>query len=133
MTDFYWECAKTSAEILKAIGQGIGLDDEEFLLKFHSGYNNQVRLLHYPPIPASLLENGSMARIPAHSDWGSITMLFQDDCGGLEVESPSHPGEFIQAFPLKNALIMNVGDLLMRWTNGKFIFPILSEIQLIVD
>lgn len=133
MTGFYWECARTSAEILKAIGKGIGLDDEEFLLKFHSGYNNQVRLLHYPPIPASLLENGTMARIPAHSDWGSITLLFQDDCGGLEVESPNQPGEFIKASPLKNALIMNVGDLLMRWTNGRSIFLKMSETISISD
>ncbi|PMD44766.1 putative UPF0676 protein [Hyaloscypha variabilis F] len=117
MTDFYWECSKTSREILTAIGTGIGLKDPEFLLKFHSGHNNQLRLLHYPPIPAAQLENESSARMPAHSDWGSITMLFQDDCGGLEVENQHVPGEFIKATPLKNAIVMNVGDLLMRWSN----------------
>jgi isopenicillin N synthase-like dioxygenase len=46
-------------------------------------------------------------------------MLFQDDCGGLEVEDQHVPGEFIKATPLKNAIVMNVGDLLMRWSNGK--------------
>lgn len=108
----------TSQEILKAIGEGIGLEDNEYLLKFHSGHNNQLRLLHYPAVPAAQLENQSLARMPAHSDWGSITMLFQDDCGGLEVENPHAPGQFIKAPPLKNAIIMNVGDLLMRWSNG---------------
>lgn len=120
MTDFYWECSKTSREVLKAIGTGMGLQDPEFLLRFHSGHNNQLRLLHYPPIPASELEKESSARMPAHSDWGSITMLFQDDCGGLEVENQHVPGEFIKALPLKNAIIMNIGDLLMRWSNGKW-------------
>ena len=119
MTDFYWACSKASWEILKAIGTGLGLRDPELFLKFHSGHNNQLRLLHYPPIPASNLENQSMARMPAHSDWGSITMLFQDDCGGLEVENQHVPGKFIPAHPLQNAIIMNVGDLLMRWSNGK--------------
>jgi isopenicillin N synthase-like dioxygenase len=119
MVDFYWECSKASREILTAIGTGIGLKDPKFLLKFHSGHNNQLRLLHYPPIPAAQLENESRARMPAHSDWGSITMLFQDDCGGLEVENQHNPGEFIKATPLKNAIVMNVGDLLMRWSNGK--------------
>ena len=118
MTNFYWECSKTSREILKAIGIGLGLKDPEWLLKFHSGHNNQLRLLHYPPIPAKELEDHISARMPAHSDWGSITMLFQDDCGGLEVENQHKPGEFIKALPLKNAIVMNIGDLLMRWSNG---------------
>ena len=118
MTNFYWECNKASQEILKAIGTGLGLTDPEWLLKFHSGHNNQLRLLHYPPIPAKELENQTSARMPAHSDWGSITMLFQDDCGGLEVENQHKAGEFIKALPLKNAIIMNIGDLLMRWSNG---------------
>ena len=118
MTDFYWECNKASQEILKAIGTGMGLKDPEFLLKFHSGHNNQLRLLHYPPIPAAQLENESSARMPAHSDWGSITMLFQDDCGGLEVENQHVAGEFVKVTPMKNAIVMNIGDLLMRWSNG---------------
>jgi isopenicillin N synthase-like dioxygenase len=118
-TEFYWECSKASREILTAIGTGLGLKDPEFLLKFHSGHNNQLRLLHYPPVPAAQLENGSSARMPAHSDWGSITMLFQDDCGGLEVENRHIPGQFIKATPLKNAIVMNIGDLLMRWSNGR--------------
>jgi isopenicillin N synthase-like dioxygenase len=118
MTKFYWECSKTSREILKAIGTGLGLKDPDWLLKFHSGHNNQLRLLHYPPIPAKELENQTSARMPAHSDWGSITMLFQDDCGGLEVKNPHKAEEFIRALPLKNAIVMNIGDLLMRWSNG---------------
>jgi isopenicillin N synthase-like dioxygenase len=96
----------------------MSLEDPDFILKFHSGHNNQLRLLHYPPIPASELESEAAARMPAHSDWGSITMLFQDDCGGLEVENQHVPGEFIKVQPVKDALVMNIGDLLMRWSNG---------------
>jgi isopenicillin N synthase-like dioxygenase len=118
MSNFYWECSKTSLEILTAIGTGLGLHDPEFLSKFHSGHNNQLRLLHYPPIPAAELENETSARMPAHSDWSSITLLFQDDCGGLEVENQNVPETFIKAHPLKDAIVMNVGDLLMRWSNG---------------
>jgi isopenicillin N synthase-like dioxygenase len=123
MTEFYWTCDAASKEILKAIGLGMGLQDPEFMIKFHSGHNNQLRLLHYPPIPAAALENKSSARMPAHSDWGSITMLFQDDCGGLEVENKHAPGEFVKVTPLKNAIVMNIGDLLMRWSNGMSLLP----------
>ncbi|KKY37670.1 putative thymine dioxygenase [Diaporthe ampelina] len=116
-TGFYWSCFDTAKELLRAIAIGIGLDDPDYLLKFHSGENNQLRLLHYPPVETEKLSSNAMARMPAHSDWGSITMLFQDDCGGLQVEHPRKPGEFVDATPMKGALIMNVGDLLMRWSN----------------
>ena len=123
-TKFYWECNKVAQSILRAMALGIGLDDPEYLIKFHSGHNNQLRLLHYPPVPAEELENQTAARMPAHSDWGSITLLFQDDCGGLEVEDPHTPGNFVPATPMPGACVMNVGDLLMRWSNGELTSPV---------
>ena len=119
MTQFYWACFNAASDILRALSLGLGLDEEESLLRLHSGHYNQLRLLHYPPIPGRAIEEGSMARMPAHTDWSSMTMLFQDDCGGLEIEDPNVPGKFIPAEPMKGALVMNVGDLLMRWSNGK--------------
>jgi isopenicillin N synthase-like dioxygenase len=59
--------------------------------------------------------------MPAPSDRGSITILFQDDCGGLEVENQHAPGRFIKVIPLKNAIVMNIEDLLLRWSNGELI------------
>ena len=47
-------------------------------------------------------------------------MLFQDDCGGLQVEDPNAPGQFVNADPVEGALVMNVGDVLMRWSNGAY-------------
>jgi len=118
-TQFYWKCNVLAQELLRALALGIGLEDPEYLINYHSGHNNQLRLLHYPPVPAAQLESQSIARMPAHSDWGSITLLFQDDCGGLEVEDPNMPGKFVPATPVSDACVMNVGDLLMRWSNGE--------------
>jgi isopenicillin N synthase-like dioxygenase len=119
MNQFYWEGFRVGGEILQALAVGLGLDDENHLLQKHSGHNNQLRLLHYPPVPADILETKRAARCPAHTDWSSITLLFQDDCGGLEVEDINNPGHFIPATPIKNAIVMNVGDLLQRWSNGR--------------
>ncbi|KXS98686.1 hypothetical protein AC578_1243 [Pseudocercospora eumusae] len=116
-TKFFWHCNEAAQEILRAIAVGLGLEDSEFLIKYHTGHNNQLRLLHYPPVPAEDLEQGKAARISAHTDWGSITMLFQDSCGGLEVEDKD--GKFVPATPIPGACVMNVGDLLMRWSNDK--------------
>lgn len=68
-TEFYWRCFGTAREILKLIARGIGLQDEEFFLKYHSGNYNQLRLLHYPPVAAEEIESQRAARMPAHTDW----------------------------------------------------------------
>lgn len=118
-TEFYWACHAVAEEILRCIAVGLELDDPETLNRFHSGHNNQLRLLHYPEVAAEEMEAGKVTRIGAHSDWGSITMLFQDDCGGLEVEDPRKEGSFVPATPVEGACVVNVGDLLMRWSNGE--------------
>ncbi len=122
MTQFYWVCFSAASDILRALALGLALEDEDHLLRLHSGHYNQLRLLHYPPIFAHAVEDGSMARMPAHTDWSSMTMLFQDDSGGLEIEDPHTPGRFVAAQPMRGALVMNVGDLLMRWSNGEETF-----------
>lgn len=74
--------------ILRAMALGLGLPSEDFFLRFHSGHNNQLRLLHYPAVPTARLESEVFTRLDAHTDWPSITMVFQDDCGGLQVLFP---------------------------------------------
>ncbi|KAK8877410.1 thymine dioxygenase [Apiospora arundinis] len=117
MTSFYWQCFDASKDLLSALAVGIGLEDDQYFLRYHNGHSNQLRLLHYPPVETEKLSSGAVARIGAHSDWGTITLLFQDECGGLQVEHPDEPGTFINATPVKNAMVVNVGDLLMRWSN----------------
>ncbi|KAG0282377.1 hypothetical protein BGZ96_000539 [Linnemannia gamsii] len=117
MQRFYWTCFEAAKTILRALALGIGLQEEE-LLRLHSGDYNQLRLLNYPPIAAKALEHGGgFERMPAHTDWSTITMLFQDDCGGLQVEDPKKPGNFTDVEPIDGALVMNIGDLMMRWSN----------------
>lgn len=123
MTSFYWTCSTATQHILRALALGIGLD-EDHLVKFHSGQYNQLRLAHYPPIPAAAVEGGKVGRMSAHTDWSTITILFQDECGGLQVAAP-HPaaddddssGKFVDVDPVPGTCVMNVGDLLMRWSN----------------
>lgn len=118
MHRFYWQCFQVGGwEILKALAVGLGLDENHLLGK-HSGHNNPLHLLYHPPNPAEVIETERAARCPAHIDWSTITMLFQDDCGGLEVEKISRPGTFVPATPMRAAIVMNVGELLQRWSNG---------------
>ncbi|KZP06744.1 flavonol synthase/flavanone 3-hydroxylase [Athelia psychrophila] len=90
----------------------------DFFVPFHTEAANQVRLLHYPPAPLSSFLSGERGRVAAHTDFGTGTLLFQDPAdtrGGLEVETRAD--EWVCAPPVKGAVLFNIGDLLMRWSN----------------
>ena len=85
-----------------------------------------MRLLHYPSVPKTVFDRENQARAGAHTgnlpeecsyatDYGTITLLFQDDRGGLEVLSPK--GGFVPATPIPDTIVVNAGDLLQRWSN----------------
>ncbi|KAF9227970.1 Clavaminate synthase-like protein [Gyrodon lividus] len=105
-------------KLMRALSLGLELPGNgDFLEKYHQEGENQLRLLHYPAAPAEVFAQGQKGRIGAHTDFGTATLLFQDHVGGLEVESPSGSGQFIAAFPIPGAVVFNIGDCLMRWSN----------------
>ena len=94
-------------------------EDRKQLFKIHSGQNNQLRLLHYPSIEADKLTQKVVGRMPQHQDWSSFTFVFQDSEGGLEFQDPRDPDVFIPAKPVGATCILNVGDMLKIYSNGK--------------
>ncbi|KAH3662174.1 hypothetical protein OGAPHI_005422 [Ogataea philodendri] len=118
MVEFWKTCETTSKHILEAIALGMGLE-EDYLVKYHSDGINQLRLLHYPPTKQVELETGEKERIGAHTDFGTLTMLFQDSTGGLEIEDPHSKDRFVPGHPIPGTVVVNIGDLLMRWSNNR--------------
>ncbi|KAJ9603591.1 hypothetical protein H2200_011777 [Cladophialophora chaetospira] len=118
-TKFYGECWKATQNILRALAIGLGIEDENLIERLHSYPLNSLSFKHYPPVLLSELDRNEKKRLGAHSDMTSVTLLFQDNCGGLEFEIPGRRGEFVPIKPIPGTLVMNVGDALMRWSNGK--------------
>ncbi|KAK4950593.1 hypothetical protein LTR66_007637 [Elasticomyces elasticus] len=116
MQSFFNDCAILVSKLLTSIALTLNLDPA-YLSRAQSQQLYQLRLLHYPRLPTSVLRSGEKGRIGAHSDFGTLTLLFQDDVGGLEVEDPNEPEKFTAVTPVKDTVLVNVGDLLMRWSN----------------
>ncbi|XP_070557687.1 uncharacterized protein [Ptychodera flava] len=120
LLDFYKQCTELSLKILDIMGQGLYMDDPGLFLKTHTGMDGgdndtTLRTLYYPSIPENLAIKEGQQRCGIHTDYGSLTLLFQDTTGGLEVMNRS--GEWVSATPIENTVLVNIGDLMQRWTS----------------
>ncbi|HEY9621154.1 MAG TPA: 2-oxoglutarate and iron-dependent oxygenase domain-containing protein [Crinalium sp.] len=113
--EFYDACTHLANQILTAMAIALQLPSDFFTLR-HDEQQHTLRLLHYPPLPADLLND--QVRAGEHSDYGSLTLLFQDSVGGLEVQTVG--GDWIAALPIADTILVNLGDLMERWTNHVF-------------
>lgn len=115
LVTFYDNCTELANTILQAYALALELPEDFFTIR-HNQQNHTLRLLHYPPLQTP--PKPGQVRAGEHSDYGSITLLFQDDIGGLEVQTVS--GEWIVAPAIPDTVIVNTGDLMQRWTNHRF-------------
>jgi isopenicillin N synthase-like dioxygenase len=75
-----------------------------------------LRMVRYPAHPEGADERTFGAG--AHTDWGAVTILAQDAHGGLEVQMPD--GSWVAATPMDDTFVVNLGDMIPRWTNGLY-------------
>lgn len=122
LEDFFRRCEQLSLRLLKVIALGLGLNADDFVgqHKLMNTSNNMttLRSLYYPPIDKSTVKEGQI-RCGEHSDYGTITLLFQGSSGGLEVMHKK--GEYIYSPPVPGAVLVNIGDLMQRWTSDLLI------------
>jgi len=114
LLEFYAVGANVCHQIMRAFALSLGLP-ESFFESTHDQHYSTVRLLHYPSAPANGIPG--QIRAGAHSDYGTITLLFQDDVGGLEI---LQEGNWLPAPYIPGTVIVNTGDLMERWTNNVF-------------
>jgi isopenicillin N synthase-like dioxygenase len=99
--------------MLRALAIFLGLEETYFDSKIHHG-NSILRPIHYPPITS---EPQSAVRAGQHEDINLITLLIGASADGLEVLNKQ--GEWVAVTALPDHIVVNVGDMLQRHTNGR--------------
>jgi isopenicillin N synthase-like dioxygenase len=110
--ELYETFERTGLKILGAIARFLKIDEDYFTDTVRDG-NSVMRLLHYPPIVG---EPGSNVRAGAHEDINTITLLLGAEEAGLELLT--RDGRWIPVSSMPGELVVNIGDMLQRLTNG---------------
>ena len=111
--DIFATFDRTGLKVLKAIARYLKIDENYFEDAVHEG-NSVLRALHYPP---QTEPTGEHIRAGAHEDINAITLLLGAEEAGLELQT--RDGRWLPVSPKPGELVINIGDMLQRMTNGR--------------
>lgn len=124
--EMYRECTLLAGKFFNVLSYSLDLPADVMRNAHKSigkeGNTSAIRTLYYPPIKQDYHIKQDQIRLGEHDDYGTITFLFQDCTGGLDMMVPG--GEFVSATPIAGSILVIVGSLLERWTAGLFIAAI---------
>jgi isopenicillin N synthase-like dioxygenase len=113
---YYAAMLACGADLMRAVAVSLDLAADFFVASYRKPLQ-RTQIVYYPPQPVELGED--QFGVAPHSDFGCITLLWQDANGGLEVLERS-TRRWIPAPPIEGTLVINVADLLARWTNDRY-------------
>lgn len=113
--EFFDQADQVSRLLLKGFALGLGLQPQHFL-RTCSLPMSRAAFVYYPAQDSQ--KTTEQFGVAPHTDFGVLTILCQDDVGGLQVQNAQ--GQWVNARPIPGTLVVNVGDLLSRWTNGEY-------------
>ncbi|XP_048827968.1 uncharacterized protein LOC125705782 isoform X9 [Brienomyrus brachyistius] len=119
---FFMRCKDLSLHVLRVMALSLDIDVDIFVNSHKnigsSTNGSTLRVLYYPQVRGEMVKERQL-RCGEHSDYGSITLVFQDSKGGLQVKSRS--GEYTDAPAIPGTVLINIADLMQRWTSDVFI------------
>ena len=115
MLEYYLTMLELGRVMMQGLALSLGLK-EAYFEGFCVDELATLRLLHYPPQPIN--SNPWEKGCGAHTDFGTITLLMQDDCGGLQLWIEEEG--WVHAEPLPDTYVVNLGDMMARWTNDRY-------------
>jgi isopenicillin N synthase-like dioxygenase len=116
MLEYYQKMHALSLIVLEILARGLPYGKDIFDEFVSNDAVAAIRLLHYPPQTSTdELQLGA----GAHTDFGAITLLLQDQNSGLQVLN-EQVDDWIPIAPNDKAYVVNVGDMLSKWTSGLY-------------
>ncbi|MGI9399960.1 MAG: isopenicillin N synthase family dioxygenase [Rhizobiaceae bacterium] len=113
--EYFHHAHEVAHHLMRGFAIGLGLE-ENFFLRTAAKPLSRASFVYYPPQTEDMGEE--QFGVGPHTDFGVLTVLCQDSVGGLQVEDIN--GDWIEAPPIEGTLIVNVADLLSRWTGGEY-------------
>jgi isopenicillin N synthase-like dioxygenase len=115
LSSYYDAMLGCGRDLLHAFAMALDLPETFFIERYRKPLA-RGSVIHYPPQPADL--GVEQFGVGPHPDYGCIPLLWQDSNGGLQVRNRA--GEWIAAPPIPGTFVINIGDLMARWTNDLF-------------
>ncbi|MCY1267826.1 2-oxoglutarate-dependent ethylene/succinate-forming enzyme [compost metagenome] len=115
MQQHYEDMHELSKTLLRAIALALGIERDFFDRRFEQPIS-VFRMIHYPPRQTA--SSAEQQGAGAHTDYGCVTLLYQDNAGGLQVQNVR--GEWIDAPPIDGTYVVNIGDMMARWSNDLY-------------
>jgi isopenicillin N synthase-like dioxygenase len=115
LTDFLAAGNQVGWSLLRAFAAGLNIAPDSFVRTIDRPIS-RGSILYYPPQPPDM--GADQFGVSSHTDYGCLTLLYQDSTGGLQVQGTE--GAWLTAHPIEGTFVVNVGDLLARWTNDRF-------------
>ncbi|WMR34370.1 2-oxoglutarate and iron-dependent oxygenase domain-containing protein [Metapseudomonas otitidis] len=115
MEQHYADIQALAQTLLRAIALALGIERDFFDARFAEPIS-VFRMIHYPPRHTA--RSADQPGAGAHTDYGCVTLLYQDNAGGLQVRNVN--GEWIDAPPIPGSFVVNIGDMMARWSNDRY-------------
>lgn len=115
METHYQDMHALACTLLRAIALALGIERDFFDRRFDEPIS-VFRMIHYPP--RNTATRADQKGAGAHTDYGCVTLLHQDGAGGLQVQDVR--GEWIDAPPVEGTFVVNIGDMMARWSNDRY-------------
>lgn len=116
--EFMDQTTRAAHAVLRGVSLSLRLDADYFARTYTADPTVLFRVFHYPPAPPPGTEGGDGEwGVGEHTDYGLLTLLAQDDCGGLQVKARAG---WTEAPPIEGTFVCNIGDMLDRMTGGYY-------------